>query len=284
MMRLIRPLLMFVFTGFAIHVLLAQNADLVNMEREILKMINEHRSSIGKGELVFNDYIRKEAYTHSLNMANGKIHFSHKGFDERFNRLSGFLDITQGAENIANGPLNAKHIVSGWLASPGHRKNIEDDFNLTGIGIAQAPNGSYFYTQIFVRSAEKPKVVPAEYEAELLRLINEHRYKLDLKPIKNDETIHAEALKYSQLMAAGKAPIGPPSFDSPIKSLLRKFNASKMVELIGYDYIKPKDLFDSWLASTKQRDIIEGNYNLTGIGVVQSADGKVFVTQVFLLQ
>ncbi len=262
----------------------SQNADLVSMENEILKMVNEHRKSIGKSELVFNDYVRKEAYIHSQNMASGKVTFSHKGFDERFNRLSGFLEITTGAENIANGPLNAKHIVNGWLASPPHRKNIEDDFNLTGIGIAKAPNGSYFYTQIFVKSAEKPKVVPREYEAELLQLINNHRKGLGLPAIKNDEGIHTEALGYSQQMAAGKVPIGPPSFDNPIKSLMRRYKASKMVELIGYDYLKPKELFDAWMSSTSQRDIIEGNFNLTGIGVYQSVNGKVFVTQVFLLQ
>ncbi len=262
----------------------AQNADLVSMENEILKLINEHRKSIGKSELVFNDYARKEAYVHSQNMASGKVPFSHKGFDERFNRLSGFLEITTGAENIANGPLNAKHIVSGWLASPPHKKNIEDDFNLTGIGITKAPNGTYFYTQIFLKSAEKPKVVPREYEAELLQLINNHRKGLGLPAIKNDEGVHAEALSYSQQMAAGKVPIGPPSFDNPIKTLLRRYKASKMVELIGYDYLKPKDLFDAWMSSTSQRDIIEGNFNLTGIGVFQSVNGKVFVTQVFLLQ
>lgn len=37
------------------------------------------------------------------------------------------------------------------------------------------------------------------------------------------------------------------------------------------------------MASTRQRETIEGSFDLTGIGVVQSADGKVFVTQIFLL-
>lgn len=282
MKRILSAVLIFEVFIQGLTTVYAQQPELVKMEDEILKMVNEHRKSIGKSALSVNEYIRKEAYIHSQNMAAGKVAFSHKGFDERFNRLSGFLDISSGAENIANGPLNAKHIVSGWLASPGHRKNIEDDFNLTGIGIAQAPNGSYFYTQIFVKSADKPKVVPAEYEAELLQLINNHRKSLGLPALKNDDGIHAEAVMYSQQMAAGKVPIGPPGFDNPIKSLLRKYNASKMVELIGYDYLTPKALFDAWMASTKQRDIIEGSFNLTGIGVIQSVDGKVFVTQVFL--
>ncbi|MDI3526308.1 MAG: hypothetical protein PWR03_491 [Tenuifilum sp.] len=272
------------FLGILSFVAKAQPTEILNTEKEILRQINEHRKSIGKQELISNDYIKREALTHSQNMAKGKITFSHKGFNERFTRLSGFLDITSGAENIANGPLNATHIVSGWLASPPHRKNIEDDFNLTGIGIARAPNGSYFFTQIFAKSAEKPKVVPAEYEAEVLRLINEHRKMLGLHELQNDATIHSEALKYSKAMAAGKVPIGPPGFNDPIKSLLHRYNASQMVELIGYDYQSPKELFDAWMNSTHQRDIIEGNFNLTGIGVYQSANGKVFVTQVFLLK
>jgi uncharacterized protein YkwD len=37
-----------------------------------------------------------------------------------------------------------------WLNSPGHRKNIEGPYNLTGIAMAKAKDGTMYFTQIFI--------------------------------------------------------------------------------------------------------------------------------------
>ena len=269
--------------NFQSRIAAQDNADIAALELEIHSLINNYRSGKGLRELKTNDAIKAEALGHSKNMASGKVPFSHKGFDDRFSRLAIIFNISSGSENVANGPAEAKTIVEGWLASPKHKENIEGDFNMTGIGISQAKNGSYFYTQIFVKSPEKPKIVVDEFENELLRLINEQRKKLGLTGFTKNELIKTEALKYSEQMAAGRVPIGPPSFDSPIRRLVQNMNAKAMAELIGYGFNTPKEVFDSWMASSKQRETIEGSYDLTGIGITQSKDGKVFVTQVFIL-
>ena len=269
--------------NFQSRIAAQDNADIAALELEIHSLINNYRSGKGLRELKTNDAIKAEALGHSKNMALGKVPFSHKGFDDRFSRLAIIFNISSGSENVANGPAEAKTIVEGWLASPKHKENIEGDFNMTGIGISQAKNGSYFYTQIFVKSPEKPKIVVDEFENELLRLINEQRKKLGLTGFTKNELIKTEALKYSEQMAAGRVPIGPPSFDSPIRRLVQNMNAKAMAELIGYGFNTPKEVFDSWMASSKQRETIEGSYDLTGIGITQSKDGKVFVTQVFIL-
>ena len=51
--------------------------------------------------------------------------------------------------------------MTGWLQSPGHRRNIEGDFDLTGIGIVRVAAGTYFFTQLFVTPAGDP---PGTYE------------------------------------------------------------------------------------------------------------------------
>jgi len=260
-----------------------EGADASALEQEVFGIINKHRVSLGLRELKINDAIRVEAVNHSKNMALGKVPFSHKGFDERFNKLATIFNISSGSENVANGPAEAQKIVEGWLAVPKYKENIEGDFNMTGIGVAQAKNGSYFYTQIFVKSPEKPKIVVDEFENELLRLINDHRKELGLTGFAKNELIKTEAIKYSEQMAAGKVPIGPPSFDSPIRRLVPNMNARVMEVVIGYSFNTPKEVYDSWMASSKQREIIEGSFDLTGIGITQSKDGKVFVTQVFIL-
>jgi uncharacterized protein YkwD len=47
--------------------------------------------------------------------------------------------------------MGAREVVDGWLNSPGHRRNIEGDFRLTGIGIAKRSDGMVYFTQIFIR-------------------------------------------------------------------------------------------------------------------------------------
>jgi uncharacterized protein YkwD len=47
--------------------------------------------------------------------------------------------------------MSAREVVDGWLHSPGHRRNIEGDFKLTGIGLAFGHNGNIFFTQIFTK-------------------------------------------------------------------------------------------------------------------------------------
>ncbi|MGD9976385.1 MAG: CAP domain-containing protein [Bacteroidales bacterium] len=269
--------------AFQFQLIAQENTDVAALEQEIHTLINEYRTSKGLSELKLNNAVKVEAVNHSRNMASGKVPFSHRGFDDRFKRLTAIFDISSGAENVANGPADARTIVEGWIASPKHRDNIEGDFNMTGIGIARAQNGLFFYTQIFVKSPEKPKIVVEEFENELFRLINEHRTSLGLTGFKKNELIKAEALKYSAQMATGRVPIGPPSFDSPLRKLLPNMNGKAMSEVIAYGYDTPKEVFESWMASTNQRETIEGSFDLTGIGVAQSTDGKVFVTQVFIL-
>ena len=50
-------------------------------------------------------------------------------------------------ENIAQGYPDAASVVAGWMASDGHRKNIEN-CSYTVIGIAYNANG-WYWTQVF---------------------------------------------------------------------------------------------------------------------------------------
>ena len=53
-------------------------------------------------------------------------------------------------ENIAAGYQTADAVMQGWLASPGHRANIEQPaFLATGIGAAAAPNGAVYWAETF---------------------------------------------------------------------------------------------------------------------------------------
>jgi uncharacterized protein YkwD len=124
----------------------------VSISRQILIYVNEYRRSKGLPVLQANSYISSIALGHSRDMLTGKTPFGHDGFRERIDRISGKLGrLHLAAENVASGPMGAREVVDGWLHSPGHRRNIEGDFRLTGIGLAEGANGMIYFTQIFIK-------------------------------------------------------------------------------------------------------------------------------------
>jgi uncharacterized protein YkwD len=125
-----------------------------NMAWNILKYVNEYRNSLGLPALKMLRYASQLAARHSNDMAQKKVGFGHTGFDKRVNAIARSLgqNAVAGAENVAYGYLDAKAVVNGWINSPPHRKNMQGNYNLTGIGIAQAKDGTVFFTEIFIRN------------------------------------------------------------------------------------------------------------------------------------
>lgn len=118
---------------------------------DVLRLINEHRTGMGLEPLKMTEVISKAAEKHSHNMASKKIPFGHDGFDARMAGLRKQIKNTDGwAENVAYGAETAEAVVDMWLHSPGHKKNIEGNYNLTGLGIVKGADGELYYTQIFV--------------------------------------------------------------------------------------------------------------------------------------
>jgi uncharacterized protein YkwD len=125
---------------------------LINMEHDIFVLINAHRKSIGLQPLQLSEVESTVAGKHSYNMASGKLPFGHKDLKKRMEIIASQIGyISETGENVAYGQMNAHEVVDGWLKSSGHRKNIEGDFTLTGIGVAKDKKGMVYYTQVFTK-------------------------------------------------------------------------------------------------------------------------------------
>jgi uncharacterized protein YkwD len=123
---------------------------LASMESSILQEVNKHRVSRGLAPLVANSILDTEASMHSQQMASKQVPFGHDGYATRMARISQRLGgIKSSAENVAYGKMNAKEVVAAWLKSAQHKKNIEGNYNLSGIGISRNTQGIIYYTQIF---------------------------------------------------------------------------------------------------------------------------------------
>ncbi len=123
-----------------------------NMEEGILANVNAYRRSKGLANLQMSGAASQQAELHSRNMATGKTAFSHDGFSQRITTISNAIGKTSAAaENIAYGSTTARQVVDGWIKSSGHRKNIEGNYNLTGIGVYSDAKGVLYFTQIFLK-------------------------------------------------------------------------------------------------------------------------------------
>ena len=149
-----------------------------DLEQWVHKRVNVYRSSQGLSRLRFNTALAVIARRHSMDMAAGKMS-EHQGFDSRRRAVARILPLGSLGENVAwsrasyvetpsgeepqRGQVGvaatgrtaafeaADYIVDGWLDSPSHLQNIESpDYEMTGVGVVQGPNGAYYCTQLFV--------------------------------------------------------------------------------------------------------------------------------------
>jgi uncharacterized protein YkwD len=126
---------------------------ITDLEKAVNQQINQYRASKKLPPLSVDPRITQIARIHSENMANGKVRFSHDGFEGRAKAIT--IPYQSVGENVAynmgySDPV--RKAVEGWIKSEGHRKNMEGQFNLTGIGIAKNAKGEYYFTQLFVRT------------------------------------------------------------------------------------------------------------------------------------
>ncbi len=126
--------------------------NLATLNTDIIKLVNDHRASIGLPALQMLDVISTEAQQHSADMVKGTTPFGHDGFETRAGHIKKAVGFIYGvAENVAYGQMTAEEVVNGWLHSPGHKKNIEGDYNFTGVGTVQREDGVIYFTQLFVK-------------------------------------------------------------------------------------------------------------------------------------
>ncbi|MFM2061684.1 MAG: hypothetical protein RLZZ507_1354 [Cyanobacteriota bacterium] len=123
------------------------------LEKLVFEQINQYRAAQGLSKLTLNTSITEQARIHSQNMANGTVKFSHHGFEQRVKAIP--LKYDNASENVAFNvgySEPAKQAVIGWLNSPGHLKNIQGKYKLTGVGVATNAKGEVYLTQIFINT------------------------------------------------------------------------------------------------------------------------------------
>ncbi len=142
--------------GSVVQTAAAVSDDVRRIERAVFDLMNAERSAKGLAGLKWSDDVARVARQHSANMAAEKF-FSHRGkdgsmVDDRAD-LFGIRWASIG-ENIAfmRGYSDPeKKALKTWLDSPPHRRNLlGQQWSESAIGVAQADDGSYYFTQVFI--------------------------------------------------------------------------------------------------------------------------------------
>lgn len=128
-----------------------------DLERQAFQLINEKRREQGLKLLEWNETVAKIARLHSESMANYKF-FSHTGLDgsivsDRADK-SGLNKWRAIGENIAYNRGYEQPIefaVERWMQSPSHKRNLlNEQWRESAVGIAVTPDGTYYFTQVFL--------------------------------------------------------------------------------------------------------------------------------------
>jgi uncharacterized protein YkwD len=128
-----------------------------NIQNAVLFYINQYRQQHGLAKLKMDNHMVIQAKQHSQDMANHRMPFGHTDFGKRIAKLRSQIKNTGGgAENVAYNYKTAQIVVSQWVRSPGHKRNIVGNYNLTGIGVARDKQGKLYYTQIFLQTSKNP--------------------------------------------------------------------------------------------------------------------------------
>ena len=131
--------------------------EIESLEQQCFDEVNRVRLGRRLPPFNFYDDLLSVARAYSRRMAEQHF-FSHKDPEGRTVRER--VDEAEikwriVGENLAysNGYLNpVAASVSGWMDSPGHRRNILDpEYNLSAIGAWIAPDGTVYFTEIFLR-------------------------------------------------------------------------------------------------------------------------------------
>ena len=122
------------------------------LAQEVLALVNAERAKVGAPALTWDVKLAAAAQDYSVEMAkNGN--FSHTGvngstFDKRLSAAG--ASFTAAGENIAKGQKTAATVMSFWMNSEGHKKNIlSTNYTKMGVGVAYDKNGTPYWTQEF---------------------------------------------------------------------------------------------------------------------------------------
>lgn len=124
-----------------------------------------------------------------------------------------------------------------------------------------------------------PEVKPME--TEVLDLVNAHRSAVGLSVLQSQPKVKAVAYAHTDYMISNDSPSHDYYFNR--KAYLQEnLGALQVGENVGYGFSTATGLVNAWLGSINHKNIIEGDYTHFDISAEQDANGRWYVTHIFI--
>ena len=138
-----------IYPGQVLNIPLVDTS-VVSFEQEVIRLTNIERAKAGLPELKANWELCRVARIKSQEMSDKK-YFSHQSpsYGSPFDMIKKFgISYKTAGENIAMGQRTPQAVVTAWMNSEGHRKNILNA-SFKEIGVGYVSSGNY-WTQMFI--------------------------------------------------------------------------------------------------------------------------------------
>ena len=120
-----------------------------NFETRVVELTNAERAKQGLAALKMDNELSKVAKLKSQDI-QAKGYFAHNSptYGTPFEMMKQFgISYRSAGENIAKGQRSPEQVVTAWMNSEGHRKNILGNFTHIGVGYIESGN---VWTQMFI--------------------------------------------------------------------------------------------------------------------------------------
>lgn len=133
------------------RVAVVENYEYDTDELRLANIINDYRQSVGLPALQTINHVSYKSAEHNEYMIENQV-VNHDLFYERAQNIRAAVGAVKVNENIAYNFPTPEATLAAWLASSGHKANIEGDFTHFGISVTEDPTtGKKYYTNIFVK-------------------------------------------------------------------------------------------------------------------------------------
>ncbi|AYA74540.1 SafA/ExsA family spore coat assembly protein [Robertmurraya sp. P23] len=124
-----------------------------SIENQVVQLTNQERAKYGLKPLVADWELARVARYKSADMRD-RNYFSHTSptYGSPFDMMKNFgISYRSAGENIAAGQRTPQEVVTAWMNSEGHRKNIlSSGYTHIGVGYAQGGSKQHYWTQMFI--------------------------------------------------------------------------------------------------------------------------------------
>jgi uncharacterized protein YkwD len=119
-------------------------------------------------------------------------------------------------------------------------------------------------------------------EAAVFQQINQYRASINLPALTRNSAADSQARGHSKNMASGTVPFSHQGAEQRFKATGIAYKSAGENVAYNSNQDSATKAVQDWLKSPGHLANIKGNFNVTGIGVAKSGDGKIYFTQLFL--